>query len=874
MRNLCSSVAAAFAALAAFAAHGYEIRLPDAAKPWEKTAAKELGDYLRRLASDGSVSVGDAGEATFHVGDTAFARGKGMGADAFADEEWAVRSFGRDVVLAGGGMRGTLYAVYHLLEDRCGVHWWHDDDEDVPEAKALALHALDMRGKPYFMYRDIWRTATNDLRTLVRNRLNGNCGKPIPAALGGGMVFGPPHLCHTWNRYLPFKKYGKEHPEWYSLRDGKRVGGQHHGQLCLSCPGLVEVFAAKVKESIAGAEAKARATGEPAPRFYDLTMNDNRRFCTCDACAAEVAKYGHSGQHIRFANRVAAIAGEGRPDLLFTVSSYSYASDLPSNGVHTASNVVLRTGPTRDYDSLGAPMSAYYRQKIRGWRGFADKLFIWDYSITYNLTEGMPFPSEYHYGEKYRFYAENGVKGVFWEHETPERQDMYELKFYLERALLEDPFQDCKALIDGFYRLYYRSAAPHVRAVRDRLRRIFDERNAFITYSSRLGDFAWIEPDDIDVMEGHFRAAESAAADDAKLLKRIARARQSIERLVAVRSRLRKCAPEVGFAGGREFYEFSADWLDLYDKDNVKLQKDPLAASGSAARIDVRPGKYNLPFDVACNWSKSGRKPLKCSYSTLQPGDGYAWYVLDVPDVPTNGYFFATSDWSIQCPLGFPELAGRHCEVYFSARFTGPKYRPGSKEPNRIYVDRVRVVPVDGCVVAACAAPSSRNYEIRLPNHAKPWEKTAAQELGDYLKKLASDGSVSVGGASEAVFHVGDTAFAREKGMGAGAFADEEWAVKSFGRDVVLSGGGMRGALYAVYHLLEDKCGVHWWHDGDEDVPEAKSLALPALDMRGRPYFLQRDIWRTATNDVRTLVRNRLNGNGGKPIPAAWGGGV
>ena len=86
---------------------------------------------------------------------------------------------------------------------------------------------------------------------------------------------------------------------------------------------------------------------------------------------------------------------------------------------------------------------------------------------------------------------------------------------------------------------------------------------------------------------------------------------------------------------------------------------------------------------------------MKRLYDELKPGDGYAWYSIDVPDVPTNGYFFATSEWSIQCPLGFPELAGRHCEVFFSARFTGPKFRPGSKEPNRVYVDRVRVVPVD-----------------------------------------------------------------------------------------------------------------------------------------------------------------------------------
>ena len=693
-----TSLAFAAAACVAFAAHGYEIRLPDAAKPWEKTAAKELGAYMKRLASEGKVTLGGAGEAVFHVGDTAFARGKGMGAGAFADEEWVVKSFGRDVVLSGGGMRGALYAVYHLLEDKCGVHWWHDGDEDVPEAKSLALPALDMRGRPYFLQRDIWRTATNDVRTLVRNRLNGNGGKPIPAAWGGGVSFGPPHLCHTWDRYLPFRKYGKEHPEWYSFRDGRRVGGQHHVQLCLSCPGLAEVFAAKVRESIASAEAKAKASGEPAPRFYDLTMNDNRFFCTCDPCRAEVAKYGHSGQQILFANRVAAIAGEGRPDLLFTVSSYLYSSDLPSNGVHTASNVVLRTGPTRN--SMGAsvlhPDNRYFTDQIRGWRRFSDSVFIWDYSITYvDATAGMPFPSEYHYGDKYRLYADCNVKGMFWEHETPERQDMYELKFFLERKLLEDPFQDDKSLMDEFYRLYYRASAPHVRAVRDYLKKTYDEKRAFVTWFPRFGEFAWIGRDDLRIMEGHFRAAKAAAAGDAKLLRRIARARQSLVRVAEVRSRLRKCAPEPGFADGRAFYELDADWLDLYDKENVKLRDDPLAASGRAVCVKADHDRYNLPFTVACNWSQSERKPLKREYGELEPGDGYAWYMLDVPGVPTNGYFFATSAWSIQCPLGFPELAGRHCEVYFSARFTGPKYRPGSKEPNRIYVDRVRVVPVD-----------------------------------------------------------------------------------------------------------------------------------------------------------------------------------
>ena len=90
----------------------FEVRGPDMPKAWEKTAAEELNHYLGLCAEGRQVVVGLRG-AVFHVGDTAFARAKGLAPDSFKDEEWCIKSFGRDVVLAGGGTRGTLYAVYH-----------------------------------------------------------------------------------------------------------------------------------------------------------------------------------------------------------------------------------------------------------------------------------------------------------------------------------------------------------------------------------------------------------------------------------------------------------------------------------------------------------------------------------------------------------------------------------------------------------------------------------------------------------------------------------------------------------------------------------------------------------------------------------------
>ena len=155
----------------------------------------------------------------------------------------------------------------------------------------------------------------------------------------------------------------------------------------------------------------------------------------------------------------------------------------------------------------------------------------------------------------------------------------------------------------------------------------------------------------------------------------------------------------------------------------------------------------------------------------------------------------------------------------------------------------------------------SGRYEIDLPANAAPHEATAAAELDAYLSRLAA-GAVAVGGYGPAVFHVGDTKFAVEKGLGSAGMEDEAWVVKSFGGDVVLNGGGPRGAIYAVAHFLEDRCGVRWWSETEERIPAPAPLKFKALDDRGRPAFRGRDISPTKNgveSSIRFSVLNRLN---------------
>ena len=436
-----------FAALAAFAAGAAQLPWesvvePESPKPYEKTAANELKEYLKRVFEGGELSVDGARDVRFHVGDTQFARERGLAPTSFKDEEWAIKSFGGDVVLAGGGSRGTLYAVFHFLEDCCGVRWWFTGDEDVPERLMLNLPSLDRRGKPFFMSRNVFVGDGLDCRTAVRRRLNGMRGD-IPPELGGGFVTGSPHHCHVWDRYVPWEKYGREHPEWFSLVGGERRGGMSRGQLCLTNPEVVDLVEKGVRESIASdRERVKREPRRSVPLMYDLSMNDNMSYCQCANCAAETAKYGHSGLQLKFANEIARRIGRDCPELKFSMLAYLYSEPAPTGGVRADDNVVVRLCTTRQNMAGGIndADNAFVHDLVESWRPFARNLFIWDYAILYRTpVRGFPFASEFHIPGRYRFFAENNVTGVFLEHEEPHRPDMYELKFYLETQMMEDP---------------------------------------------------------------------------------------------------------------------------------------------------------------------------------------------------------------------------------------------------------------------------------------------------------------------------------------------------------------------------------------------------------------------------------------------------
>ncbi len=728
----------------------YTVTAPEEAKPHERTAAEELTRYLSKRVSDDVRVEGKTG-VVFHVGDTALARREKLLSTQLLSEQWVIRSLGNEVLLNGGGPRGALFAVYHFLEDECGIRWWSEFEEDIPSPGPLDLPALNRQGKPAFAFRDIYRAeqGSGSTRTERRVRLNAHGD----AAFGGAFTFGPPNFCHTFDHYLPAEEHLEKHPEWFSLRDGKRVGGQYKGQLCLTNPEVKDEILKRLTAFIERGYAEARKAGVEAPRIYDISHNDNQAYCTCERCKAAVEQYGLSGVNLNFVNALAnAIAGK-YPDVLLCTWAYQYTQDPPKGGVRAADNVIVRLCDTDSNQtaSILEPDNRPYHDRVVAWSKLTKHLFIWDYAITFSAgLTGLPFPSEFHYGDLFRHYRDNHVSGIFWEHEHPHLADMWELKFFLETRLMENPDLDCRQLIERFMREYYGPAGASILAYREYLDKIRREKKTFISWFPQLSAFNYIADEDIAVCNRYLDAAEAEVAGNPRLLARARHARQGLDRLICRRHRaLRHHIPGQEMAvpvrslgveassqrlftdwpawirpypdaekliksaldglGGnpksdkllpapdrfktRRYYDFYTGELSSHG-GNERIVDDPESPVERAMRSDADKSHYfKLPFAGGV-YDGTLKKSLGGGQVAKPEGPGYHWYRICQTTLTPDAYLWLTRAWTTQLKIAnyLLDLEGREFEIWVSVKFTGPMFQPDAQGDSFIWIDRVILV--------------------------------------------------------------------------------------------------------------------------------------------------------------------------------------
>ena len=190
----------------------------------QRRAAEELAAFLGQVtgAKFAIAARPDRARSSLLIGaKTARLVDPAFSVDDLGQDGIVLRTVGRDIILAGGEPRGTLYAVYTFLEDHVGCRWWTPTASTIPHRPTLKVGILDVRYVPVLEYRDTDAFGARDGAWSARNKLNGYF-QQLRADQGGKCVF-EPGFCHTFYTLISTGRYFEKHPEWFSLIRGKRT---------------------------------------------------------------------------------------------------------------------------------------------------------------------------------------------------------------------------------------------------------------------------------------------------------------------------------------------------------------------------------------------------------------------------------------------------------------------------------------------------------------------------------------------------------------------------------------------------------------------------------------------------------------------------
>ena len=166
--------------------------------------------------------------------------------------------------------------------------------------------------------------------------------------------------------------------------------------------------------------------------------------------------------------------------------------------------------------------------------------------------------------------------------------------------------------------------------------------------------------------------------------------------------------------------------------------------------------------------------------------------------------------------------------------------------------------------------------------YATEYEKEAADELKLHLDRITGANfrlEKENGTVSGPAIWLGNTAFAREQGIDSAKLAPEEWVIRNFGKNLIITGGKRHGTQNGVYDLLETQFGCRWYAWDTTVIPKNPNLTLKSVNIRKQPSFDSREIFddyhsswvlRPEIRTAKKMFRKRIGGSGDYGHQAYW----
>lgn len=408
--------------------------------------------------------------------------------------------------IGGGDTRSTLYACYDFLETHLGIRFFSPDYTQIPRQQSLAVQAnLD-----YFF------TPPVTTRTVHANLFydNHDFADRLKVTHEAFPKYVPDARVHTFHRFLPADEYFEQHPEYYALRNGKRLTTQ----LCLTHPEVLAIVKEKVEDLF---------EAHPDHPIVSVSQDDNTLHCQCENCQAIDQREGSpAGTMIHFVNEVA----KAFPEKTISTLAYQYTRKAPRY-VKPAKNVLITLCSIEcDRSAPIAENCPDFAQDLIEWGQLTDNIRIWDYTTQFTNFLA-PFPNIRTLGPNIDLFVDNNAQWIFEQHSNAP-SELFELRAYLTAKLLWNPELDPYDIMDEFFTGYYEKAAPFVKNYVHKVHDELEEDSSFFLFlygDPSQGFNSFLNADNLNLYNAWYDSAEVAVKDDPVLLKRVQKARLSVD---------------------------------------------------------------------------------------------------------------------------------------------------------------------------------------------------------------------------------------------------------------------------------------------------------------------------------------------------------
>ena len=430
----------------------------------ERAAAEFLRDTVRESTNIEYPIITDSeGKKGFEI-----AVGKTRRFDydvsSFADGGYVIKSYDGGIAVVGAGNRGNIYGVCRLLKEFGGYRCFVAGDKLANGGDALNIpNDVDIEYTPYFEYTETdWRLSWCDSHIYsLSNGLSGGVYNRISEDLGGTVNY-INSFAHTLTAGFCSKdKYFDSHPEYFALRDGKRIPTQ----LCLTNEYVYHIVLDEVLDLL-----KNRYDPEAALQIISLTQADNQDYCQCENCKRlDEENESHAGTMISFVNRIAEqVALMDYDNVAIDTFAYQYTRKPPKN-VKPLDNVIVRLCSieccfTHTFDDPDCERNTKFMSDLYGWGKICDRVYVWDYANNYKYTVCI-FPDFGVLQRNMQILCENNVKGVYVEGNYYLGKcdaEFGDLRSYLIASLLSDPYCDYDKAMREFCDFYYGAAGKEI----------------------------------------------------------------------------------------------------------------------------------------------------------------------------------------------------------------------------------------------------------------------------------------------------------------------------------------------------------------------------------------------------------------------------